>query len=153
MTVSSVFFFALFPFQHFPLYVHYEHTLHVSPSLSQRTWHAHTLLHFLFQERINLFIYPFPLRPDIRKNLGFYNSSNGKRIKCEGERQKHPRYIIVSRVFRFLSPTKLNRYEQAVYSAAHTIQPLCLVGVLSPSKIIIDIDFNAVADCFQLHHS
>ena len=27
-----------------------------------------------------------------------------------------------------------------------------LVGVLSPSKIIIDIDFNAVADCFQLHH-
>ena len=32
----------------------------------------------------------------------------------------------VFRVFRFLSPTKLNRYEQAVYSAAHTIQPLCL---------------------------
>ena len=53
----------------------------------------------------------------------------GNRIKCEGERQKHPRYIIVSRMFRFLSPTKLNRYEQAVYSAAHTIQPLCLVGV------------------------
>ena len=50
-------------------------------------------------------------------------------IKCEGERQKHPRYSIVSRVFRFLSPTKLNRYEQAVYSAAHTIQPLCLAGV------------------------
>ncbi len=49
-------------------------------------------------------------------------------IKCEGERQKHPRYSIVSRVFRFLSPTKLNRYEQAVYSAAHTIQPLCLEG-------------------------
>ena len=49
-------------------------------------------------------------------------------IKCEGERQKHPRYIIVSRMFRFLSPTKLNRYEQAVYSAAHTIQPLCLEG-------------------------
>ena len=47
-------------------------------------------------------------------------------IKCEGERQKHPRYNIVSRMFRFLSPTKLNRYEQAVYSAAHTIQPLCL---------------------------
>ena len=46
-------------------------------------------------------------------------------IKCEGERQKHPRYIIVSRMFRFLSPTKLNRYEQDVYSAAHTIQPLC----------------------------
>ena len=49
----------------------------------------------------------------------------GDGIKCEGERQKHPRYIIVSRMFRFLSPTKLNRYEQAVYSAAHTIQPLC----------------------------
>ena len=74
-------------------------------------------------------------------------------IKCEGERQKHPRYIIVSRMFRFLSPTKLNRYEQAVYSAAHTIQPLCLAGGLTPAKIIIDIDFNAVADCFQLHHS
>jgi len=28
-----------------------------------------------------------------------------------------------------------------------------IVGVLYPSKIIIDIDFNAVADCFQLHHS
>ena len=52
----------------------------------------------------------------------------GNSIKCEGERQKHPRYIIVSRMFRFLSPTKLNRYEQAVYSAAHTIQPLCLEG-------------------------
>jgi len=77
----------------------------------------------------------------------------GNRIKCEGERQKHPRCIIVSRMFRFLSPTKLNRYEQAVYSAAHTIQPLCLVGVLTPSKIIINIDFNAVADCFYLHHS
>ena len=75
------------------------------------------------------------------------------KIKCGGERQKHPRYNIVSRMFRFLSPTKLNRYEQAVYSAAHTIQPLCIVGVLSPSKKIIDIDFIAVADCFQLHHS
>ena len=53
----------------------------------------------------------------------------GNSIKCEGERQKHPRYIIVSRMFRFLSPTKLNRYEQTVYSAAHTIQPLCLEGV------------------------
>lgn len=53
----------------------------------------------------------------------------GDSIKCEGERQKHPRYIIVSRMFRFLSPTKLNRYEQAVYSVAHTIQPLCLAGV------------------------
>ena len=38
----------------------------------------------------------------------------GNSIKREGERQKHPRYIIVSRMFRFLSPTKLNRYEQAV---------------------------------------
>ena len=53
----------------------------------------------------------------------------GNRIKCEGERQKHPRYNNVSRMFRFLSPTKLNRYEQAVYSEAHTIQPLCLKGV------------------------
>ena len=53
----------------------------------------------------------------------------GNSIKREGERQKHPRYIIVSRMFRFLSPTKLNRYEQAVYSEAHTIQPLCLAGV------------------------
>ena len=53
----------------------------------------------------------------------------GNGIKCKGERQKHPRYIIVSRMFRFLSPTKLNRYEKAVYSAAHTIQPLCLEGV------------------------
>jgi len=31
--------------------------------------------------------------------------------------------------FRFLSPTKLNRYEQTGYSVAHTIQPLCLKGV------------------------
>lgn len=53
----------------------------------------------------------------------------GDGIKCEGERQKHPRCIIVSRMFRFLFPTKLNRYEQTVYSAAHTIQPLCLEGV------------------------
>ena len=68
--------------------------------------------------------------------FGFYKNPSqcegfvmGNSIKCEGERQKHPRYIIVSRMFRFLSPTKLNRYEQAVYSAAHTIQPLCLAGV------------------------
>ncbi len=37
--------------------------------------------------------------------------------------------MIVSRVFRFLSPTKLNRYEQTGHSEAHTIQPLCLEGV------------------------
>ena len=68
-----------------------------------------------------------------RKNTHIFSGSivivMGNSIKCEGERQKHPRYIIVSRMFRFLSPTKLNRYEQAVYSAAHTIQPLCLAGV------------------------
>ena len=69
----------------------------------------------------------------------------GVGIKCEGERQKHPRYIIVSRMFRFLSPTKLNRYEQAVYSTAHTIQPLCLEGV----KYFIKLD--AVADWIKLH--
>ncbi len=69
----------------------------------------------------------------------------GVGIKCEGERQKHPRYIIVSRMFRFLSPKKLNRYEQAVYSAAHTIQPLCLEGV----KYFIKLD--AVADWIKLH--
>ena len=66
-------------------------------------------------------------------NTHFFSGSivivMGNSIKCEGERQKHPRYIIVSRMFRFLSPTKLNRDEQAVYSAAHTIQPLCLAGV------------------------
>ena len=68
--------------------------------------------------------------------FGFYKNPSqcegfvmGNSIKCEGERQKHPRYIIVSRMFRFLSPTKLNRDEQAVYSAAHTIQPLCIAGV------------------------
>ena len=68
-----------------------------------------------------------------RKNTHIFSGSivivMGNSIKCEGERQKHPRYIIVSRMFRFLSPTKLNRDEQAVYSAAHTIQPLCLAGV------------------------
>ena len=50
----------------------------------------------------------------------------GNRIECEGERQK---YINVFTVFRFLSPTKLNRDEQARYSEAHPIQPLCLGGV------------------------
>ena len=53
----------------------------------------------------------------------------GNNIQWEGERQKHTRFIIVSRVFRFLSPTKLNRYDQTGYSEAHTIQPLCLEGV------------------------
>ena len=53
----------------------------------------------------------------------------GNNIQCEGERQKHTRCIIASRAFRFLSPTKLNRYEQAVHSEAHAIQPLCLEGV------------------------
>ena len=42
--------------------------------------------------------------------------------------------------------TKLNRYEQAVYSAAHTIQSLCLEGV----KYFIELD--AVADWIKLHH-
>ena len=74
------------------------------------------------------------------------------RIKSEGERQKHPRYIIVSRVFRFLSPTKLNRYEQTVYSAAHTIQPLCLEGVKSLFLTKKLIEFDAVADWIKLHH-
>ena len=36
----------------------------------------------------------------------------------------------VFRVFRFLSPTKLNRNELAGYSKAHSIQPLCLAGVV-----------------------
>ena len=51
------------------------------------------------------------------------------RIECEGERQKCSKYIYVFRVFRFLSPTKLNRNELAGYSEAHSIQPLCLRGV------------------------
>ena len=50
-------------------------------------------------------------------------------IECEGERQKYSKYNNVFRVFRFLSPTKLNRDEQAGYSEAHSIQPLCLRGV------------------------
>ena len=68
-----------------------------------------------------------------RKNTHIFSGSivivMGNSIKCEGERQKHPRYIIVSRMFRFLSPTKLNRDEQTGYSEAHSIQPLCLAGV------------------------
>ena len=73
---------------------------------------------FLSKQKVNTHIF-----------LGSIVIVMGNSIKCEGERQKHPRYIIVSRMFRFLSPTKLNRDEQAVYSAAHTIQPLCLAGV------------------------
>ena len=49
------------------------------------------------------------------------------RIECEGERQKYSKYIF--RVFRFLSPTKLNRNELAGYSEDHSIQPLCKRGV------------------------
>ena len=39
--------------------------------------------------------------------------------------------------FRFLSPTKLNRNEQARYSEAHPIQPLCLreVGTCSVLRV------------------
>ena len=64
-----------------------------------------------------------------KKVADFIIAVTGNRIGEEGERQKSPKYINVFRGFRFLSPTKLNRYEQAVYSAAHTIQPLCLAGV------------------------
>ena len=66
---------------------------------------------------------------DSAKTNGFYNNSNVLRIECEGERQKCSKYIYVFRVFRFLSPTKLNRNELAGYSEAHSIQPLCLRGV------------------------
>ena len=68
-------------------------------------------------------------KDDSAKTNGFYNHSNVMRIECEGERQKYSKYIYVFRVFRFLSPTKLNRDEQARYSEAHPIQPLCLRGV------------------------
>ena len=63
------------------------------------------------------------------KFADFIIAVTGNRIECEGERQKYSKYIIVFRVFRFLSPTKLNRDEQAGYSEAHSIQPLCLRGV------------------------
>ena len=64
------------------------------------------------------------------KNLAdFIIAVTGNRIECEGERQKYSKYINVFTVFRFLSPTKLNRDEQARYSEAHPIQPLCLGGV------------------------
>ena len=111
-----------------------EHTLHILPSPRQRTQHAHTCRLLLFKKGLTFF-----------SRKGRYTRETsysiiavmGNRIKCEGERQKHPRYIIVSRMFRFLSPTKLNRYEQAVYSVAHTIQPLCLAGVLQLLKRLL----------------
>ena len=66
----------------------------------------------------------------ITKNLAdFIIAVRGNRIECEGERQKYTKYINVFSVFRFLSPTKLNRDEQAKHSEAHSIQPLCLCGV------------------------
>ena len=46
------------------------------------------------------------------KFADFIIAVTGNRIECEGERQKYSKYIIVFRVFRFLSPTKLNRDEQ-----------------------------------------
>ena len=52
---------------------------------------------------------------DYEESDGFYNSSNVNPHYNEGERQKCHRYI-VSMAFRFLSPTKLNRNEIAVYS-------------------------------------
>ena len=63
------------------------------------------------------------------KLADFIIAVTGNRIECEGERQKYCKYINVFTVFRFLSPTKLNRNEQARYSVAHPIQPLCLRGV------------------------
>ena len=64
-----------------------------------------------------------------KKVADFIIAVTGNCIECEGERQKSPKYINVFRGFRFLSPTKLNRDEQAGYSEAHSIQPLCLGGV------------------------
>ena len=98
---------------------------------------SNTLHRFLQTEQRNTFFHFFiKAESEYALFFGFYKNPSqcegfvmGNSIKREGERQKHPRYIIVSRMFRFLSPTKLNRYEQAVYSAAHTIQPLCLAGV------------------------
>ena len=64
-----------------------------------------------------------------KKLADFIIAVTGNRIECEGARQKYSKYNNVFRVFRFLSPTKLNRDEQAGYSKAHSIQPLCLRGV------------------------
>ena len=72
-----------------------------------------------------------------KKIADFIIAVTGNRIECEGERQKYSKYIIVFRVFRFLSPTKLNRDEQTGYSEAHFIQPLCLreVGTCSVLRV------------------
>ena len=81
------------------------------------------------QKKINsiqLDFKPFYIE-DFGEACGFYNRRN--RIECEGERQKYCKYINVFTIFRFLSSTKLNRNEQARYSVAHPIQPLCLGGV------------------------
>ena len=64
-----------------------------------------------------------------KKPADFIIAVTGNLIECKGERQKEPKYIYVFRLFRFLSPTKLNRDEQAGNSEAHSIQPLCLRGV------------------------
>ena len=64
-----------------------------------------------------------------KKIADFIIAVTGNCIECEGERQKYSKYNNVFRVFRFLSPTKLNRDEQTGYSEAHSIQPLCLRGV------------------------
>ena len=61
--------------------------------------------------------------------MDFIIAVTGNRIEYEGERQKYTKYINVFSVFRFLSPTKLNRDEQAKHSEAHSIQSLCLRGV------------------------
>ena len=63
------------------------------------------------------------------KLADFIIAVTGNRIEEEGERQKYSKYNIVFRVFRFLSPTKLNWNELAENSEAHSIQPLCLRGV------------------------
>ena len=72
-----------------------------------------------------------------KKVADFIIAVTGNRIGEEGERQKSPKYINVFRGFRFLSPTKLNRDEQARYSEAHPIQPLCLgeVGTCSVLRV------------------
>ena len=70
-----------------------------------------------------------------KKIADFIIAVTGNRIECEGERQKSPKYINVFRGFRFLSPTKLNRDEQARYSEAHPVQPLCLREVRTCSVL------------------
>ena len=51
------------------------------------------------------------MQDDSEEEYGFYHHSNVVDHKNEGERQKCHGYI-----YRFLSPTKLNRNEIAVYS-------------------------------------